>query len=97
MGRTHKNHLESHIHYGIVGWGGTYNSHIKQLEVIQKMFIKIIYNRNNVYSSDLLYTESKILDVRQIFLYKMLILQHKKRTDLIPIQHEYNTRHKKKL
>ncbi|KAJ8981139.1 hypothetical protein NQ317_007914 [Molorchus minor] len=58
--------VESHIHYGIVGWGVT------------------SFTQKAKYSmSD------------RFFLYKMLILQHKKRTDLIPIQHEYNTRHKK--
>lgn len=38
--------IESQISYGIVGWGGAYNNHIKPLEVIQKWILKIIYKKN---------------------------------------------------
>lgn len=86
--------VESHIQYGIVAWGGTYKNHLKQLEVIQKLFIKIIYRRERTYCSDLLYKESDLLDIRQLYLTKSLLFQHKKRNELQRIQHRYETRHK---
>lgn len=86
--------VESHIQYGIIGWGGAYRNHIKQLEVIQKRFLKIMYSKTHLYPSDLLYSETKIKDITQIYCYKCSIMQHKKRRCLPIIQHEHNTRYK---
>lgn len=87
--------VESHLHYGLAGWGGIYDSHLKTLEIMQKLFIKIMYNKDKMYSTENLYTETKILDMRQLYCYRILCLQQKKKHELINIQHNYDTRHKK--
>ena len=53
-----------------------------------------MYKVNNTYPSDALYTMSNILDLRQIYIKKILIQQHKDRSELTEISHTHNTRHK---
>lgn len=87
--------IESHLQYGIAGWGGVYKNNLKSLETLQKRFLKIMYKKERTYPSDLLYTESQVLDIRQIYCLKILILQFKKKTELDIINHGHNTRFKK--
>lgn len=84
----------THIQYGISSWGGTYDKHIKPLEIIQKMFLKTIFGQQLTYSSDQIYKDSKLFDIRQLYTYKILTLQYKNKSTLQGIAHEYNTRHK---
>lgn len=88
--------VESIIRYGIIGWGGVGMTYLKPLENIQKKIIKIIYKKSRLYPTDLLYNESKLFDVRQIFCYCMLIHQFNKRHESNFISHAYNTRNKDK-
>lgn len=59
--------VESHISYGIIGWGGIYKNTLKNLETTQKLIIKIIFRRNINFNSNELYNEANILDIRQLF------------------------------
>lgn len=84
--------VESILRYGIIGWGGVGVTHIKQLEVIQKRIIKIIYNKKARYPTDLLFQESNLFNIRQIYCYTSLIQQHKFRDLSQVADHNYDTR-----
>lgn len=86
--------VESQLSYGIVGWGGILKHHLMGLEILQKYFLKTIFAKDRLYPSDLLYTESQLFDIRQLFCYKMLCLQYKTKNNLKDIEHNYNTRYK---
>lgn len=86
--------VESIIRYGIIGWGGVGNTFLHPLEVQQKHFIKLIYNRERRYSTELLFKESNLFSIRQLYCYTALIKQHKDREIDRIINHNYDTRTK---
>ncbi|CAH1111970.1 unnamed protein product [Psylliodes chrysocephalus] len=87
--------VESHLQYGISDWGGMYTCHSKNLEVIQKFFLKIIYKRNKTYPTENLFQETSIFSLRKLYFYRMLCLQQKNKQHLKSISHIHNIRHKK--
>lgn len=86
--------VESRLRYGIIAWGSSLKEHIKKLEVIQKIFIKIIFNKPTTYPSDKLYSEARILDLQQLFFLVVSIYQFNNKATLLEINHNYNTRQK---
>ena len=84
--------VESRLSYGILGWGGVADCHLKQLEVIQKKFLKIMLNKENTYPSNLLYTEAQILNIRKLYILSIAIKQFRTKTNLTYINHPYMTR-----
>lgn len=89
--------VESHFCYGIVGWGGILKNYLTNLEILQKYFIKIIFGKDRLYPTELLYKESQLFDIRQLYCYRTLCLQHKTKENLKQIMHNYNTRHKRHI
>lgn len=89
--------VESRLSYGIIGWGGVAKCHLKKLEVLQKKFLKLMLHRNMNYSSDLLFVETKILDLRQIYFYKIVIDQFRNKNKLLYVNHNYITRNKSNI
>lgn len=84
--------VESHLNYCILGWGGVAKTHLTPLENIQKRFMKIMLSRELRYPSDLLYAETKLLDIRQLYYYNINVkYQLTKNIQTLPV-HEYNTR-----
>lgn len=75
--------VQTHLTYCIIGWGGVSKIYLRPLEVIQKKFLKLILNKSILYSSDKLYEESGILDLRQLF-YKLLVLNQYKDLEAEP-------------
>ena len=88
---------ESHITYGIIGWGGVTNYFLKNLETVQKWILKVIYNKNYDYPSNELYLESCILDPRQLYCEKILTEVHKVKNNMKRKEHTYGIRNKEKL
>ena len=86
--------VQSHINYGIIGWGGINRNYLYNIEVIQKWILKIIYNKPKLYSSDSLYKESKKMDIKQLFAYNIIIYNFKNKNLITFINHKYNTRQK---
>lgn len=84
--------VESQITYGIVGWGGTYNNHIKPLEIIQKWLLKIIHKKNRTFPSQRLFEESGVPDVRQLYASKILSNVILGRIPITTLNHGYTTR-----
>lgn len=62
--------VESHLSYGIIAWGGALNRHMLILEIMQKKFLKILLGKSQLFSSNRLFEESKIPDLKQLFFIK---------------------------
>lgn len=87
--------VESRLNYGILGWGGAASCHLLELEILQKRFLKIIFKRDMLYSTNLLYQEAQILDIGQLYYTQLVYFQYKyKRHDYL--DHLHNTRNKAK-
>lgn len=83
--------IEPHLTYGNVAWGGTTNNHIDRLEKAQKWILKIIYNKSYTYPTEMLYGESGVFDIRQLFCFSLLVKQHTYKEVVVPI-HNYSIR-----
>ena len=66
--------VQSILSYGIVGWGGAYDTTIKPLQIIQKRIIKVMYGLDKRFPSDQLFQACKILSVKNIY-YKASLTQ----------------------
>lgn len=84
--------VETRLTYGILAWGAAADAHLHNLEVIQKRFLKIISSKPIRYSSDRIFAEAEVLDLRQHYFYKVVIRQFKSRFNLPLISHNYQTR-----
>ena len=71
---------QSILCYGIIGWGGCAKSTLHPLEVAQKCILKIIARKPYRFPSDTLYIQSKVLDVRQLYIRLALIYTKTKMT-----------------
>ncbi|CAH0555247.1 unnamed protein product, partial [Brassicogethes aeneus] len=65
--------VESHLRYGILGWGGVYKSILRDLEVAQKRILKIIQGVEITYPTDDLFQESRKMDCRQLYYLNLLL------------------------
>lgn len=59
--------VESILRYGVVVWGGVYQETMRNLGVIQNTILKILFKRSRLYSTECLYTELKIMNIRQLY------------------------------
>lgn len=84
--------VESHLIYGILAWGSAAKTHLKNLEIIQKKILKIIFKKEQTYPSDALFEESGVLDVRQLFYFHCNVKQHNDQNYLTKFEHMYSTR-----
>lgn len=64
----------------------------RRLEVSQKRFFPIILQKTTLYPYDMLYTETQIPDIRQLYSVHILLYQYKNRTELKKVCHKYSTR-----
>jgi len=83
--------VESHITYGIVVWGGLAKTILKPALVLQKRFLKIIYGRQTMYSTELLYKESEVLNPRKLYAKATLEFMYR-RDKFETVDHSYWTR-----
>lgn len=86
--------FQSQLTYGLAGWGGIRDCYLAQIEVLQKWALKIIFGKNRRYPTNLLYKDANVLDIRQLYFFKIIVLIHKKKIKLDDIAHAHNTRHK---
>lgn len=68
--------VQSLIVYGINGWGGINKSNLKPLEITQKTILKIMYSKPMLYPSDLLFQESNIFNIRQLYIRRLAVTVH---------------------
>lgn len=63
----YKSLVESLIRYGILVWGGLYESTLYNLNIVQKYILKVIYKRKKTYPTDLLFS-CDVCNIRVIYL-----------------------------
>lgn len=86
--------VKSLLSYGIIAWGGTNKCYLKNLEVIHKWILKVIFKKRRTYPSDDLFKESGLLDIRQIYASTALLRQFKLKQETSYLDHYYETRYK---
>jgi hypothetical protein len=86
-------YVQSVIQYGILIWGGANNSVIEPLYVVQKLIIKAAFRINRRYSTVLLFKDTNLLSLKQIFIKTLLIYIYLNKDKIInPVVHGYRTR-----
>lgn len=89
--------VQSRLSYGILAWGGLADIHLNQLEVLQKRFLKIMLKKGFLYPTNLLYEESKIMDLRQLYFFQLIVYHYKNRFNLPVVDHPYLTRARERV
>lgn len=84
--------IQSQLLYGLVGWGGVSECYIRGLKVVQKRILKTMLGREQCYPSVLLFKQSGVLDIRQLFCLKMILNVRSRKLQIEHIEHSYNTR-----
>lgn len=85
--------VESVLRYGIRSWGGLYNSGLKVLQTMQNYIIKVAFKKEKQYSTDSLYRDTKLHDIRSLYIINSIIFIHKS-NDIQFINHKHGTRKK---
>lgn len=67
---------KSIIMYCIPAWGGTYVDDIILVERAQRAILKIMTYKRRTYSTTLLYSDCKVLSVRQLFIFRTILRRH---------------------
>lgn len=84
--------VQTHLEYGIVGWGGAYDANIMPAIIAHKAVIKIMYNLPFQYPTTLLYKNTRLLCLRKIFYKKALLYSIKHKLIKDNVKHNYGTR-----
>ena len=82
---------QSILSYGIIGWGGCAKTIMQQVEVAQKLIIKIINRKPYRYPSEKLFEEFDVLEVRQLYL-KCCLVFIQFQNNKVPTQQVHRTR-----
>lgn len=83
--------VESLIRYGIIVWGGLYNNSLQQLNVVQNYILRVIHNKNRLFSTKELYTHD-ILNVRSLYILELCAFVHKNESLRNYVNHAHRTR-----
>lgn len=88
---TYKSLVEPLLRYGILVWGGAYNTHLEALKIIQNCIVKIIFSKPRLYPTHLLY-DNNICSIRVIYISTLclFIYIHDDKQD--KLKHHYQTR-----
>lgn len=85
---------ESIIRYCIVIWGGLYENALGALAVMQNTILKILFKKDALYSTRLLYSELNIFNIRKLYIYETLLWTFKNGETIQHVDYEVgcNTR-----
>ena len=86
--------IQSQLQYRILGWGGVNKNHLINLINTQKWILKFIFSKPYTYPTELLFNESEMFDLRQLFCLEILKNSYKNKVMHSSIDHEYETRFK---
>lgn len=85
--------IESILRYGITSWGLLYKTSLQPLQTTQNYILKTILNKDMRYSTELIYNNNSILDIRGLCILSILMYIQKNK-QIEPIQHNHETRAK---
>lgn len=83
--------VESLIRYGILIWGGLYTSTLYKLNIVQKCILKVMYKRNRMYPTELLFSNT-ICSIRTLYMVAVSTFIHKNKSNQSIVHHCYHTR-----
>ena len=82
-----------YFHYGILVWGGTFETHINRLVILQKRALRIINNTEFRSHTNELFYSNKILKIRDIYNFHVAQIMYNGTMDIsFERQHNYSTR-----
>lgn len=85
--------VESLFRYGLIIWGSAYQTTIEQIKISQKYILKIILHKKRQYSTQLLFIESNVFNIDQLYIKSVLLFTYKNKDKLLNLQtHNYSTR-----
>ncbi|CAG9813258.1 unnamed protein product [Phaedon cochleariae] len=84
--------VESIINYGLVVWGNACKSTMSSLHVAQKYVLKIMLHKSRLFPSELLFKESKLLNIDQLYIKSTIRFMIMKKYYRSVLQHKLNTR-----
>ena len=64
---------QSILEYGIIGWGAANTTNLRPAITIQKLILKVLLNKHKQFSQDLVFQETEVLDVRQLYIKRAMI------------------------
>lgn len=79
---------ESILNYGILSWGSACESVLLPLKIAQKYILKTMLSKPKMYPTDLLFSESEILNIRQ--LYCLRVIQFSLKFNVFPNLTDHN-------
>jgi len=83
---------ESILRYGIVAWGSLLPKSLHKLQISQNILLKVMLGLDRRFSTDLLYANHDILNIRALYIHTLLCSIHKNRFKMISVSHNYTTR-----
>lgn len=89
--------VESILSYGIVVWGGTYESQIKTLILTQKWILKVITSKPKRFPTSQLFSNSWMMDMRQLYIFNVSKFMYQNKMTTIKNAHVYYTRQRQNL
>lgn len=86
--------IQSTLSYGNIIWGSASSTYLKKLEGTQKIILKIIFNKNKRYSSDLLFSVAEVYPLKHLYVLSILKFMYKNDLSLYisTPNHSYGTR-----
>ena len=91
-------YVQSILEGGIITWGGAYKSTLQPLIITQKAIIKAAIGRRRRYSTESMFNEFKVLDVRQLFVRTVLTYIYNHAEQLFDnVTHDHATRNARTL
>lgn len=84
--------METIISYDIIGWDGTFDNFKSQLRICQKLIVRILLNKEQIYSIKNVYNKINIQHIKHIYL-KLTAIYLKTHNMLHQIIHGINTRY----
>ena len=82
-----------HLIYANLLWGGTHDTHLHIVELLQKKVVRIVTHSSYLAHTNDLFIKTGILKVKEIHEYLLLIYMFKNRLNFDISNSHYNTRH----
>jgi len=83
---------QSILSYGIEIWGGTYNTHLVNLQITINGLIQIILHKPRLHSTVNLFNEFRIFNLKALYFKNILLHLFKTDITMLKPHHSYNTR-----
>lgn len=85
-------YAQSVLQYGILIWGGASNTYLNKIFMIQKQIIKATLGKNMFYPSNNLFSEFKVLTIKQLYIKNLLLFINKNKNLFVARTLSYNIR-----